>query len=99
MKLFIRIVVFYCCISLFSGDLVSLALKVKETCAFDIEKEKSEESKEDCNKEEAEEKYNQHEYFSTIAQFNYIIQNKHNIHSEKLISQIHKEITTPPPNC
>lgn len=99
MKLFIRIVVFYCCVSLFSADLVALAIKVKETYAVDIEKEKSEESKEDCNKEEGEEKFTQHVYISTIAQFNYIIQNKYNIHSEKLISQIHKEITTPPPNC
>jgi hypothetical protein len=97
-KLLIRIIVFYCCLSLFSGDLVSLAIKVKETYALDIEKEKSEESKEESSKE-IEEKYTEHHNYYTIALFDFVPETGYKIDSEKLISQIHKEISTPPPNC
>lgn len=94
----IRIVLFYCCVSLFSGDLLSLAIKVKETYALDIEKEKSEESKEESTKEQ-EEKYTDHQTYFSITLFDYVPENGYRINSEKLISQIHKEISTPPPNC
>lgn len=98
MKVFIRIILFYCCISLFSGDLLSLAIKVKESYALDIEKEKSEESKEESTKE-LEEKYTEHHSYFTITLFDYVPENGYRIDCEKLISQIHKEISTPPPNC
>jgi len=97
-KIFIRVILFYCCISLFSGDLLSLAIKVKETYALDIEKEKSEESKEESTKE-LEEKYAPHHSQFTITLFDYVPENGYRIDSEKLISQIHQEISTPPPNC
>ncbi len=98
MKFFIRIIFFYCCLSLFSGDLLSLAIKVKETCALDIEKERSEESKEE-NTKELEEKYTEHNTQFTIILFDFVSEKGFRIDSEKLISQIHQEINTPPPNC
>ena len=98
MKFLIRVVLFYCCFSLFSGDLVTLAIKVKETYSIDIEKEKSEESKEESTKE-IEEKYTSYIAHFTIAQFDFVPENGYRIDSEKLISQIHKEISNPPPNC
>jgi hypothetical protein len=97
-KLVVRVILFYCCISLFSGDLISLAIKVKETYALDIEKEKNEESKEESNRE-LEEKYTEHHTQFTITLFDYVPENGFRIDSEKLISQIHQEISTPPPNC
>lgn len=98
MKVFIRIILFYCCVSLFSSDLVSLAIKVKETYTVDIEKEKNEESKEESTKE-LEEKYTENHTHFIITLFDFIPESGYRIDSEKLISQIHQEISTPPPNC
>lgn len=98
MRLIIRIILFYCCISLFSEDLISLAIKLNETYAIDIEKEKSEESKEESNKE-IEEKYTSHHDIITITHFVHLQSKVYRIDQVKAISQIYQEINSPPPNC
>ena len=99
-KLVVRIVLFYFCLSLFSSEIVSFALKYKDVSSLGIEteKEKSEESKDDKDSE-LEDFYLFHEFYTSIVAFNYHHKKNYVLESEKLISQVNKEISTPPPNC
>lgn len=66
----------------------------------EIEKEKegSEESKEGKDSE-LEDFYMFHNFRASLVQFDYHLKKEYVIKNEKLVSQVHKEISTPPPNC